>query len=529
MFSKIQLLDCTLRDGGYINNFNFGKKTIRRIFRKLNAAKLDIVEVGFLSDMAKDEEHTLYPSAEKVGEILSPTNECNSLVAAMIALGEKEISYDKICPSKDSVVDIIRITFHNEETEIGRAFEYARNLMGKGYLVCMQPVGTTAYTDIELISLIEKINTLSPFAFYLVDTLGVLSKQDLLHFLYIIDHNLNKNIKIGLHSHNNLQMSFANVQEIMEFPSPREFIIDSSVFGMGRGAGNLCTEIISDFINNTVEEKYDTLPMLEIIDESLMSIFAVTPWGYSAAYFLSASKKCHPNYSSYLLSKQTLPVAEIGKILDCIPQEERHLFNSKLIDRLYLAHQEKFVDDTASREALSREIGKNGVLLIAPGKSVTTQQDKINEFIQRETPYVISVNFMPEDIRCDRTFITNQKRFNNMTVENHERVVFTSNVRNRPESSPVINYTSLLNEKKYVYDNAGLMLMKLLLSFGIKKIYLAGFDGFVVNQIDNYANPAQLGVTEQEHNIEINKGMTAQLAEFRQKAEIEFVTDSIYR
>lgn len=406
---NVKILDCTLRDGGYINNWEFGIHNVKSIISKLSFANIDIIEIGFMTEHSKGEDYSLYTSCEEIYKLL-PAKAGFSKIAAMIALGEKEINPDKLPDAKNTVLDIIRLTFHNESKEIQRAFSYAQCLMDKGYLVCMQPVGTTAYTDIELIHLIEKINELRPFAFYLVDTLGILNKHDLLHFLYLIDNNLSKEIKIGFHSHNNLQMSFANAQEIIEFSSSREFILDSSVFGMGRGAGNLCTEIVTDFINKTVEKRYDTIPLLEIIDESLMPIYSRTPWGYSAAYFLSASCKCHPNYSSYLLSKQTLHATTISAILDRIPNAERPIFNEELIESLYLAFQEEYVDDADVLDKLKSEISGRKILLIAPGKSIISDASKIQQFILKENPYVFAINFVP-DFEYDKIFVSNQRRF----------------------------------------------------------------------------------------------------------------------
>ena len=95
----------------------------------------------------------------------------------------------------------------------------------------MQPVGTTNYDDESLLKLIKDVNELKPFAFYLVDTLGVMYRHDMRKLFYLIDSNLSMSIKLGFHSHNNLQMSFANAQEMMRLAKRRKIIIDSSCYG----------------------------------------------------------------------------------------------------------------------------------------------------------------------------------------------------------------------------------------------------------------------------------------------------------
>jgi 4-hydroxy 2-oxovalerate aldolase len=129
------------------------------------------------------------------------------------------------------------------------------------------------------------------------------------HRIYsIINHNLDSNIKIGFHSHNNLQLSFANAQLFISEGLKREggVIIDSSIYGMGRGAGNLSTELITQYINQTYGHKYDPLPLLNVADVYLSQIYMKTPWGYSIPYYLSAVNNCHPNYSNYLMTKKII-------------------------------------------------------------------------------------------------------------------------------------------------------------------------------------------------------------------------------
>jgi 4-hydroxy 2-oxovalerate aldolase len=98
---------------------------------------------------------------------------------------------------------------------------------------------------------------------------------------YIIDHNLNKDIALGFHSHNNLQLSFSNAQELILLNSTRNIILDASVFGMGRGAGNLCTELLIQYINENIIRKYDLMPVLEIIDKYIQHLYTKHSWGYS--------------------------------------------------------------------------------------------------------------------------------------------------------------------------------------------------------------------------------------------------------
>lgn len=272
---SIKVLDCTLRDGGYVNNFAFGKENIIDIIKMLGKASIDIIECGFLKSNSFDENETLFGNIDIIKDFISPKFK-HIMYVAMLQYGA--ISNDEIVPYDGTSIDGIRLTFH--EHEIEDAFVLGKQLMAKGYKVFMQPVGTITYTDEALIELIKKINELKPFAFYIVDTLGTMYKNDLLRMFYLINHNLEKKIILGFHSHNNLQLSFANAQELIQINSTRELIIDSSIFGMGRGAGNLNTELVTQYLNTIFYPKYDNIEILKILDTYIKPLTLKYKWGY---------------------------------------------------------------------------------------------------------------------------------------------------------------------------------------------------------------------------------------------------------
>lgn len=524
---NVKLLDCTLRDGGYINSWEFGEKNIDYIISKLDSANLDIIEIGFYTDMAHEFGCALYSNEDEIRK-LCPVPK-NSEYAAMIAIGEKEISAEKLPDASESLVDIIRITFHNKDDEVNKAKDFARILMDKHYKVCMQPVGITDYEDSRLLELLKIINEVKPYAFYIVDTLGVMNKQDILKYLYLVDGNLDADVKIGFHSHNNLQMSFANAQEILQFPSNREFVIDTSVYGMGRGAGNLCTEIIADYINNLLgEKKYNILNMLEIIDEALMPIYYKKQWGYSAAYFLSASQNCHPNYATELLTKQTLHVSEIGNILSLIPERKKSIFDRTLLNNIYISYLSREIDDEGAMKKLNGLLGGKKILLIAPGKTIAGNIDKIRNYIAEENPVVISINSVL-DFESDFVFISNQRRFNNIKDIENLNLIATSNIKAEDKKNLVcVDYVSLLNNDEYVFDNSGLMLLKLLSEIGVEHVSLAGFDGFSETSSENYYKDSYIGLADESNYININAAVRKEIKKLSENIKLTFLTPSKY-
>ncbi len=481
--NRVKILDCTLRDGGYINNWNFGKRGIKDIIDNLEKSQIDIIECGFIRNEEYNDNHSVFPSVEAISNFIQPKLP-HTLYAAMIE--QHNYIPGIISDYTGDSIDVIRLTFRKDEWESAKITAY--ELKNKGYKVCIQPVGTATYDDDKLLMLLNDVNELRPFAFYLVDTLGTMYRKQVRKFFYLIDDNLAQDICLGFHSHNNLQMSFANAQEIIRLSHRREIIIDTSCYGMGRGVGNLATELMVDYINHDIEQRYSITPILGIIDKYLMSIYSEQRWGYDVPYFLSGSTKCHPNYATYLMNKETLEIDKIEKLLNLIPVQKRSEYDSDFIENLYFDFQKCDIDDRKSYEDLRHLIENKKVLVLGAGLSIQVNKDKIDKVIEENNPYVITTNFFTDDYKIDALFVSNAKRLEsiNDNVFRCNCLLATSNLREKAEKNTLIfNYSQLLGEGDGS-DNAGAMLIRILKRIGVSKVYLAGFDGFDVDASVNY-------------------------------------------
>ncbi len=528
---NVKILDCTLRDGGYVNNFEFGEHAIKEIIAKLTKAAIDIIECGWLVSGADDKNCSQYGSISRIKEVLGKKNP-KLLYVAMLQYGN--IANEEIEPWDKDSIDGIRITFH--EHEIEGAFILAKQLMNKGYKVFIQPVGTTSYTDETLLKLIEKTNDLRPYAFYLVDTLGIMYKNDLLRMFYLIDHNLNKNIAFGFHSHNNLQLSFSNAQELLQINTQRMIILDSSVYGMGRGAGNLNTELLTHFINSNIELRYDNLEIFKVLDRFIKPLSVKYKWGYDMTYYIASIHKCHPNYGSFLLNKQTLCGQDIHAILNGLIQEKKSVFDKEYISEEYAKYMDQHVNDAAAIKKIKERIANKPVLLLGPGKSLNTQKDKIKRTIQSNDYFVISINFVPEEFAVNMAFISNMKRLESVVTDklngfNDFPMILTSNLKPQESYSNVyvIDYAQYLNEEQCIVDNAGLMCINMLKKIGVEQVKLAGFDGFDTLIKDNYYQSQMYLEVEAERLIEMNKAIKEKLSQVQAQMQISFLTESVYK
>lgn len=530
--SNIKVLDCTLRDGGYVNNWNFGKKNISEIITQLLSSNVDVIECGFLSQVKRtDEDKSIFRNIDEVKSYYNPCIENNAEMVLMINYGEYNI--DDLPEYQGGCVKGIRLAFHKKD--MIPAIKMCEKIKQKGYITFVQPMVTLTYSDEELDQLVSFTNEFRPEALYIVDSFGTMTRHNLTHMYSLIDRELDNGISIGFHSHNNMQLSFSNAQSLMELDTNRKIYIDSSVYGMGRGAGNLCTELITKYLNDNYSYRYNLLAILEIIDGQLMNIFYKSPWGYSVPFYIASINKCHPNYASYLLDKQTISVRDIHNILIAMDDSKRAFYDKKYIEELYLAYQENNVDDNADREELKELLKGRKILVLAPGKSIKTEYDRIVSYSKRENPIVISVNFITDVIPVDIAFIGNLKRFSNvaqLVAENNnlKKIIVTSNIKTEKIDKIIkVNYSDYLNEDPIIADNSGIMVLNLLQKLGVTDVALAGFDGFTVNRMENYYSEKLVNSAPTDELILRSNAISNRLQSLKQVMNIDFVTNSMYR
>ncbi len=524
--NSIQILDCTLRDGGYVNKWKFGKGSIPNILQKLTSAQIDWIECGFLKNQFYDKDTTLFSSIEQAEEWI-PEDRRNSQYVLMINYGEYPIEQlPKYC---GGAIKGLRITFHKKNME--QALDYCKAVCEKGYQVFVQPMVTIKYNDYELIELITSVNEMKPYALYIVDSFGVMRKKDLLRMYYLIDHNLSAEIKLGYHSHNNMQLAFSNAQALSELNTRRALIIDTTILGMGRGAGNLNTELFVEYCNDNNEKKYPITPLLEAIDEEINRIYSRHYWGYSLPHYLSACHNCHPNYATYLAEKNTLNIESIHNILCQLTDEKKEVFYKEYIEQLYMNYQGQIYDDT-EMVTLFKSLNDRNILIMAPGKSIKQYENEIKSYREQHRSILVAINFMPHIINCHYLFFNNERRYKHYLKEQNkeQNVILSSNLIETKNENLVkgINYQSIKNEDEKIVDNGTLMFINFLIRCGYKKVAIAGFDGYRVDEATNYVEPEMAQGTSSQILLERNEAISSQLKKLVSQIQLDFITPTIY-
>ena len=517
--NKIHVLDCTLRDGGYCNEWHFGYDNMNMIISGLMEAKVEIVECGFLTNKVNyNPDIAKYRTVEEV-KTLIPDNRNGKLFVLMMNYGEYNIEDLPPCDGKS--IDGIRIAFHKKSRK--EALDLCEEIKAKGYLVFIQAMVSLSYTDEEFLAMIRRVNEIEPYAFYIVDSFGMMKGKDLTRLFYMVEHNLKEKIWIGFHSHNNMQLAYSNAQQLTNVQTNRNLIIDSSIMGMGRGAGNLNTELFLGYLNENAGKQYDIKPLLIIIDKILNSFYQRNYWGYSLPNYISAAHYAHPNYAGFLDSKKTLTIEAMNEIFDMMDADKKVSYNKDYIEELYLKYQEKDTVQEARLAELKEKLHGKSVLMIAPGQSSLLEKEKIIACAKRDDVVTISINYDYDEELTDFVFVSNLRRYRDFPAEKKEKCIITSNISTLDVYLKV-RYKDLLNNVDPVQDNAGLMLAKLLAQLGVKKIYLAGMDGYSVNPDENYADQKMNIYTKKELAEKQNAGMTSVLSELAKNVSIVFVT-----
>lgn len=530
---QAKLLDCTLRDGAYIIDKKFGEPTIKGIVSGLQEAGVDYIEIGFLQDEGFGPGKTVYKNAEDAGRFI-PADKGKSEFAVLADFSRYSI--ENLENNTGTSIDIVRECFFKHERY--EAMEVCRKIKEKGYKVFVQPVDILGYSDAELLELIELVNQLEPYCISIVDTFGSMYEEDLQHVYSIINHNLVSSCKIGFHSHNNMQLSNALSQAFLRMShGKRNVVVDSTISGMGRGAGNTPTELIAQYMVSKLGYSYDMDALLDVMDGYMDNIRSRASWGYSTPYFIAGCYSAHVNNITYLTKKNSIQSKDIRYILNKIGADARKRYHYDLLEETYLQYLQSDINDQDAMEKLKEQLSGRNIVVIVPGKTATSQVDEIREVIQKQNAVVLTVNFIHDQITSDYVYIGNIKRYNYWkNTEQFEKVkkILTSNIVANIEegNSLIVSFANLVKCGWEHLDNSTIMLLRLLDLLDVSSINLAGFDGYSyhadgsLNYADKYLELSNV----KDNPIKLNEEITSMLVDYKNtrisSAPIHFITES---
>ena len=532
---NIKVLDTTLRDGGRVIDCHFPDNEILDISKRLAASKIDIIEVGFLRDWRKvnyQGNSTFFTSVDQMKPFIDHANG-KSIYVAFIDYGL--FDFDTLPECDGTSIDGIRFGFTKKNYLADREgiIRYARLIKDKGYMLFLQGVNSLSYNDRELLDLVDVMNEIHPYSFGIVDTYGAMYIEDVDHLYSLIDHNLDPDICINFHSHNNYQLSFAFSQEVIKLSrGTRNIIIDSTLQGMGKLSGNLNTELIINYLVQKMHYDYEMDEILDLIDDYIYKYSLEHKWGYSTLAMLQGYYMAHQNNVIYLTEKFRLSTKDVGRILAMIDPQTRLRYDYDVIEERYIEYSSNRIDDSGALAELKALVAGRPILVISPGASILTHEGVIEDYIRDRDPIIISVNFVD---RHDGSlaFFGNIKRYNRFKgkTDGHE-IITSSNIRSSAARYQ-INYDSIINRGYAYFDNSTIMLLNLLKKLGVERIALAGFDGFDADLDSNYIDDSFQNDRHKSEfermNLEISRMMKDIIETLEGKCSVEFITPSKFQ
>jgi len=290
---ELKVLDCTIRDGGLINNSQFTDEQVKAVYHTCIAAGLDYMEIGYKNDPAQFPKSKYGPwrhcEEEDMRRVVGDhTFEATGLkLAAMADAGGKCDWKRDIIPAKESVLDVIRVACYVHQ--ISEAVEMVEHCTSLGYETTLNIMAISVVADADIDQALEIGAKSSAGTIVVVDSYGNLFREQIDDLVRKYTRAVEGTGKqIGMHAHNNLQLAFANTIEAIILGANR---VDATMMGLGRGAGNCPMEILLGFLRNP---KFKLRPVIECIQNTILPMKQQFDWGPSLPYNISGQMNLHP-------------------------------------------------------------------------------------------------------------------------------------------------------------------------------------------------------------------------------------------
>lgn len=281
---EVKVLDCTIRDGGLMNDWRFEKAMVKDVFDGLAKAGVDYVELGYRADKKqfspKDFGPWRFCDEEDLREV---AYECDTKVSIMVDVGRTD--YDAFLPADQSIVKLIRVATY--VPEIDKAIHLGRHLKSMGYEISVNIMAISHVFEPDLDRALDKLAETDFDMVYVVDSFGYMFSEQV---QYITEKYLTRlpGKSIGIHCHNNQQLAFANtIEGILKGNN----YVDATVYGIGRAAGNCPLELLLTFLKNP---KFDVRPVLDLIQKYFLKLIEELRWGYEIPYAITGMLNKHP-------------------------------------------------------------------------------------------------------------------------------------------------------------------------------------------------------------------------------------------
>ena len=498
----IKLLDCTLRDGGYYNNWNFSPELIKDYLEVMTSIQVDYVEIGFrfISNngfkggcafstddyiISLDIPHAL---KNKIGvmvngsDILSRGNSKNDIHKVLETL---------FAPKKQSLVSLVRIACHLHE------FEYCLPatswLKDQGYKVGFNLMQINNADDLEIAKLLQLANSYPIDVLYFADSMGSLNTQQITATVNTFKANWSG--AIGIHAHDSMGNAISNS---MQAVSDGVSWVDCTITGMGRGSGNAQTEYLDIELDSYRKLNTGKTKLLKLIRNHFSPLKEQYGWGINPYYYLAGKHNIHPTYIQKMITDTRYNEEDIMSVIDYLKEQDGGKFNP---DVLEIARH--FYSDEAKGTWNPKNVIKNNnVLIIGAGSGAVRHRKAIESYIKKHDPFVIALNTqksIAENLinaraACHpvRVLADCNEYLNLPQPLIVPASMLPNNVKQRLKQKKLFDFDIAIAVNNFVFNTSNCTLPNLLvLSYALaiatsgkaKQILLAGFDGYEADDL----------------------------------------------
>lgn len=284
---QIKVLDCTIRDGGLINNHDFDRRFVRAVYKGISAAGVDYIELGYKNSkkLFSSAEFGLWKFCDDE-EIRCVIEGVESRTKISVMVDVDRVDLEDIKPKSESPVDMVRVACYIKD--IDKAIFMVNDLAAKGYETTINVMAISVDQGPELDEALHQVEAESRAnVLYLVDSYGALYQEPVEHLVKKAKAIL-KTKEVGFHGHNNQQLAFGNTIEAIIHNAN---YLDATIYGLGRAAGNCPLELLVGFLKNP---KFDIRPVLDLISQEFIDLRNKMEWGYIIPYAIAGMMNVHP-------------------------------------------------------------------------------------------------------------------------------------------------------------------------------------------------------------------------------------------
>ncbi len=286
---EIKVLDCTIRDGGLMNNHQFDDQIVKKVYAACVEAGVDYMELGYKASrkIIVPGEHGAWKYCQEEDMRRIVGDNATSLKLSVMADAERTDYHEDILPKKESVIDMVRVATYI--SQIPTALDMVKDAHDKGYETTVNLMAVSTVPEYELDEGLEMLANSETKAIYVVDSFGTLYSEQIQYLLRKYLHYCRAAGKeVGMHAHNNLQLAFANTIDAIVLGAN---MLDATMAGLGRGAGNCAMELLIGFLHNP---KYNLLPILRCVQDTVEPLRSKLLWGFDLPYMLTGFLNEHP-------------------------------------------------------------------------------------------------------------------------------------------------------------------------------------------------------------------------------------------